>query len=57
MDQYGTLHLDVMEVVGNSLGQDGISNNLQHPVLMSSNPSCQRQPSIDTSKGKCLNQS
>ncbi len=29
MDQYGTLHLLVMEVAGNSLGQDGISNNLQ----------------------------
>jgi hypothetical protein len=29
MDQYGTLHLLVMEVVSNSLGQDGISNNLQ----------------------------
>jgi hypothetical protein len=57
MNQYGTLHLPMMEVAGNSLGQDGISNNLQHPVAVSSNPSCQRQPSIDTSKAKCLNQS
>jgi hypothetical protein len=57
MDQYGTLHLRVMEVVSDSWGQDGISNNLQHPVPMSSNPSCQRQPNIHISKGKCLNQS
>ncbi len=57
MDQYGTLHLLVMEVASNNLGQDGISNNLQHWVPMSSNPSCQGQPSINISEGKCLNQS
>jgi hypothetical protein len=55
-DQYGTLHLRVMEVASDSWGQDGISNNLQHPVPMLSNPSCQRQPNIDINKGKCLNQ-
>jgi hypothetical protein len=57
MDQYGTLHLHVMEVAGNSLGQNGVSDNLQHWVQMSSYPSCQGQPSNDTSKGKCVNQS
>jgi len=49
------VHLLVMEVASNSLGQNGIFDNLQDPVLMSSNPSCQGQPSINTSEGKCLN--
>jgi hypothetical protein len=46
-----------MEVASNSLGQDGVFDDLQHSVPMSNNPSCQGQPSINTNKGKCPNQS
>jgi hypothetical protein len=44
-----------MEVAGIGLGQNGVSDNLQHSVPMSSNSSCQRQPSTNTSEGKCPN--
>jgi hypothetical protein len=46
-----------MEVANNNLGQDGISDNLQHSVPMLGNPSCQGQPSTNAMEGKCLNQS
>jgi hypothetical protein len=44
-----------MEVASNSLGQNGVFDNLQHKVTMSNNPSYQGQPNTNTSEGKCPN--